>query len=206
MSKAAPDLSAIPPGRIAKLVALDTALRAGESYEAAAAKLKIAANTAKGWAAAAAIRKSDVEGEPPEARAARLVAWALQLSALGRFEEAAACETAARRIERLLERLKAREAEAASDEEDGAARVEAFLGRVMEADGLETVWQAWTAVTLYYAGLRELGARLLADGRVDWPGNVPAGASVPGWLPEAPWAVTNVPAWEREVGCALRVL
>lgn len=206
MSHATSDLSAIPPGRIAKLVALDTALRAGESYEAAAAKLKIAANTAKGWAAAAAIRKRDVEGETPEARAARLVSWALQLSSLGRFEEAAACETAARRIERLLARLAEREAEAAAESDDGGAAAGAFLARVVEAEGLDTVWQAWSAVTLYYAGLSALGAGLRPDGQANWPGEVPAEAYVPAWLPEAPWAVNDAEAWEAEVGAAMRLL
>ncbi|MEQ9316379.1 MAG: hypothetical protein RLN72_11055 [Henriciella sp.] len=206
MSETISDLSAIPVGRIPKLVALDTALRAGESYEAAAAKLKIALNTAKTWAASAAIRKSDVSGETPEARAARLVGWALQLSALGRFEEAAACETAARRIERLLARLAEREAAAAEEGDDGAVVAGAFLSRVMVAEASEDVWQAWSAVTLYFAGQRALGAELLPDGRVEWPGQAPQEALVPGWLPEAPWAVSDVEAWEREVGAALRVL
>ncbi|MGB3625002.1 MAG: hypothetical protein WA989_04190, partial [Henriciella sp.] len=73
MTSPTPDFSSIPPGRISKLITLDTALRAGLSFEEAAQKLRVSRATARNWATAAGIRKSDLADETPDQRAARLV-------------------------------------------------------------------------------------------------------------------------------------
>ena len=184
-----------------KLLALYGALSSGLSFAKAAAKVRMAESTAKVWAQRLGFQRDQLDAETEAGRIERLIGWALALQAAGRLDEAAACEAEARRVERMLARLGARRAAAEADDDKGERQVAAFLARV----GPEP-WAAWEEVSLYYAGLRMLGAVIEPDGKVSWPDGVPPGASVPDWLPEAPWAVFDARGWEETVGATMRLM
>ncbi|MEM5517852.1 hypothetical protein WNY37_12920 [Henriciella sp. AS95] len=195
------DITEIPPGRILTLLAFYAALSSGLSFAKAAAKSRIAESTGKLWAQRCGLQRAELDAETEAARIERLIGWALSLQEVGRVDEAAACEAEARRVERMLARLGARRAAADAQDDRSAEQVAAFLARVSPDP-----WTAWDTVTVYYAGLRARGAVLEPDGKVSWPGDVPADVSVPDWLPEAPWAVFDERGWEEVVGAALRLL
>ena len=64
----AAQLSALPPGRMLAVRQVEAGLREGRTYAEAARRAKVSEVTAKRWAAAFAIRKSDLEAERAEAR------------------------------------------------------------------------------------------------------------------------------------------
>jgi len=198
----AAQLSALPPGRMLAVRQVEAALREGRTYAEAARRAKVSEVTAKRWAAAFAIRKSDLEAERAEARLARHTGWAVALAGLGRYEEAGAYEADARKLERLLAQI-ARRAEAAGDGGDAVYDpARALLGRI-SAD----MWTAHETLAAYYDTLRALGADCRADGRVRWPGGVPRDVpETPDWLPCVPWAVEDEAAWEAGAGAGIRLL
>ena len=208
MSEPDADILAMPHGRMLTVHKLETGLRRGESFPVAAKKAGISGSLAKTWAARLNIRKRDLDAETPEIRAARHVRWALALADVGRHEEAAVWEAEARKLELLVGRLDRR---AAEDETrpDPLGPTHALLARVRAVLGKEAdLWAAWRVVSVYYGRLREWGARVRPDGKVDWPDGIipPHPPKCPPWLPCHPWAVEDEADWQEKVGAGMALL
>ncbi|WP_143435234.1 hypothetical protein, partial [Henriciella aquimarina] len=89
-------IARIPKGRMMTVRLLEKELRLDRTFATAAARAKISESMAKTWARDLFIRKSDLAAETPQARVARLSAWAVALGTLARHDEADACERDAR--------------------------------------------------------------------------------------------------------------
>ena len=200
-------LTRIPEGRMLKVRTIETALRTGLSYAAAASKARVCMSSATGWAALLSIRKRDLAAETPDERRTRHESWALALAELGRMDEAAAWEAEARKLETTFTRI-GRRAASVGAENDHYSAARAFLARVAACSApAADMAAAWGEVFTYYQRLQALGAGVQADGRVTWPEGQPVGLpATPRWLPCDPWAVEDVPAWDAAVGDAVRML
>lgn len=192
-------MASMPEGRMIKVRAMETALRTGESFARAGAKVRVSATTAKDWAAKLGIQKRHLEAETPDMRLARHAAWALALASLGRMDEAAAWEAETRKLETTTARI-ANRAAVTLPEADPYGPTKALLAHIAETLGEDTGHdEAWSAVHTYYLALRRLGAEVAADGQVSWPEGVPDELpETPGWLPCDPWAVEDAAEWHAE--------
>ncbi len=75
-------------------------------------------------------------------------------------------------------------------------------------EGPADLWAAWRVVSVYYGRLREWGARVRPDGKVDWPDGIipPHPPKCPPWLPCHPWAVEDEADWQEKVGAGMALL